>query len=353
MKQTEKTQSLEALGWTRFFQQQLSEKEHGVAVPARVVEVQRSGLRVLTESGERQLVLGGRWYAGTAETRPTVGDWMLLDEVGAASRLLERHSVFKRVAPGGRGEIQLIAANVDVAFVVTSCNDEFNASRLERYLALAVEARVAPVVVLTKIDLTEEPEAYLDAVRAVRSDVAVELVNALELGTLDGLRAWCRTGQTLAMLGSSGVGKSTLLNTLVGAERQQTGAIREADGRGRHTTSHRSLHPLPGGGLLLDSPGMRELQIVDLEHGLAELFDDVEELTRQCRFADCAHQTEPGCAIQEALGDGRLDQRRLDNYYKLMREEARNVETVAERHQRVRRWSKQVKQRHELSHKKR
>jgi ribosome biogenesis GTPase len=341
------------LGWSPFFQQQLSLDEAEQAMPARVVEVQRTGLRVLSRVGEHEVVLGGRWFTGVPESRPTVGDWLLLDTTGSAQRLLDRSSVFKRIAPGGRGEIQLLAANVDVAFVVSSCNDEFNPSRLERYLALAIDAQVDPVIVLTKMDLAEDADAYVDAARAIRAGLNVEVVNALDAATLTGVRAWCRVGQTVALMGSSGVGKSTLLNTLTGDDVQETGAIREADGRGRHTTSHRSLHLLPGGGLLLDSPGMRELQIVDSEHGVAQMFEDIDELTLQCRFSDCAHDSEPDCAIRAALLDGTLDERRLANYYKLRREDAHNTESVAERHQRVRQWSKQVQQRNDLSHKKR
>ena len=341
------------LGWTPFFQQQLSVEETEQAVPARVVEVQRTGLRVLSRAGEHDVVLGGRWFAGVPESRPTVGDWLLLDATGSAQRLLDRSSVFKRIAPGGRGEIQLLAANVDVVFVVSSCNDEFNLSRLERYLALAIDAEVEPVVVLTKMDLAEDADAFVDAARGIRVGLHVEVVNALDAASLSGVRAWCSRGQTVALMGSSGVGKSTLLNTLSGEDVQETAAIREADGRGRHTTSHRSLHVVPGGGLLLDSPGMRELQIVDSEQGVAQMFEDIDALTLQCRFSDCAHDSEPGCAIQAALLDGTLDERRLANYDKLRREDAHNTESVAERHQRVRHWSRQVKQRNDLSHKKR
>jgi ribosome biogenesis GTPase len=344
---------LSELGWSPFFQRQLSITEAEQSVPARVVAVARTGLRVLSRSGEHDVVLGGRWFTGVPESLPTVGDWLLLNAAGTAERLLDRSSVFKRVAPGGRGEIQLMAANVDVVFVVSSCNEEFNPSRLERYLALAIDANVEPVIVLTKTDLAEDVQAFVDAARAIRAGLNVEAVNALDASTLMGVRAWCGPGQTVALMGSSGVGKSTLLNTLSGEAVQETGAIREADGRGRHTTSHRSLHILPGGGLLLDSPGMRELQIVDSEQGVAQMFEDIDALSLACRFSDCAHDSEPDCAIRAALLDGTLDERRLANYYKLRREESKNTESVAQRHQRVRQWSRQVKQRNDLSRKKR
>ncbi|TDJ42737.1 MAG: ribosome small subunit-dependent GTPase A [Gammaproteobacteria bacterium] len=341
------------LGWTRFFQQQLSAEEAEQLVPARVVGVQRTGLRVLGHAGEHEVVLGGRWFMDGPESRPTVGDWLLLDRMGSAQRLLDRRSVFKRVAPGGRGGVQLLAANVDVVFIVSSCNEEFKPSRLERYLALAIDANVEPVIVLTKTDLADDVDSFVAAAQAIRPGLKVEAVNALDAASLAGLRAWCTPGQTVALMGSSGVGKSTLLNTLSGEDVQQTGAIRAADGRGRHITSHRSLHILPDGGLLLDSPGLRELQIVDSEQGVAQMFDDIDALERRCRFSDCAHDSEPGCAIQAALLDGTLDVRRLENYYKLSREEARNTESLVERHQRVRRGSKQVRQRNDSSHKKR
>jgi len=335
---------LASLGWRQFFQQQLTLDEVGTSRPARVLAAQRSGITVADAVGERHLPLGGKWYTVTAEQRPTVGDWVLLDPAGeVASRLLERCSVFTRVRAGAKADLQVIAANVDSLFVVTSCNDDFNPSRLERYLALAIQAGVEPVVVLTKADLSSDPEQYVAAARRVRRNVAVECVNACDADNLDGVRAWCRPGQTVALVGSSGVGKSTLVNSLARRDLQQTSAIREDDAKGRHTTSFRSLHLLADGGLLLDSPGMRELKISDAEHGVAETFDDVTTLAAGCRFANCSHDREPGCAVQAAIAAGTFDERRLRNYRKLQREQARHSETIAEQRHRVRQFARKVR----------
>lgn len=333
------TLSLRELGWSAHFSGQLSEAEQRL-VPGRVFAVQRRGLTVVGEAGEVEVPLGGRWFLLPPEARPAIGDWVLLSEDRSqVVRLLERTSVLKRRAAGRDHELQLIAANVDVMFLVTSCNEEFNLSRIERYLALALEAGVEPVVVLTKGDLAEDAaavEANVAAVRTLKRDLVVEAVDARDPADLAHLRAWCAPGCTVALLGSSGVGKSTLINSLFGAEVQRTGDIREDDAKGRHTTTDRSLHPLPDGGLLLDNPGMRELALADVEQGVAILFEDIDQLAGGCRFRDCRHESEPGCAVRAALADGTLDARRLESYLKLTRDEQRQSETAAERHQRFR-----------------
>jgi ribosome biogenesis GTPase len=335
---------LARLGWRQFFQQQLTLEEVERARPARVLVVQRSGITVADEVGERHLAVAGKWFTLPSEQRPSVGDWLLLNAAGEAiERVLDRTSVFTRMAAGEKADLQVIAANVDTLFVVTSCNEEFNPSRLERYLALAIEAGVEPVVVLTKADLADDPERFVEAARRVRRSVPVECVNALVTDSLTGVRAWCRRGQTIALVGSSGVGKSTLVNSLSGTDIQDTGGIREDDAKGRHTTSHRSLHLLPDGGLLLDSPGMRELKISDAAQGVTEMFDDVAELALSCRFSDCAHEDEPGCAVHAAIEAGTLDERRLKNYRKLLREQARHTQSIAEQRHRTRQFAKHVR----------
>lgn len=284
-----------------------------------------------------------------AAQRPTVGDWLLLDEPHVKIlRLLERKSIFQRVAAGTRVEVQLIAANIDTLFIVTSCNDEFEESRLERYVALAVEAGVDPVVILTKADLSGEAESYVDRVRTVSIDLPVEIVNALDPDTLSGAMAWVKKGSTVALVGSSGVGKSTLVNSLAGSHLVETGAIREQDAKGRHTTSYRSLHRLSGGGLLLDVPGMRELKVAELDTALAEVFADIATLAKQCRFRDCDHDDEPGCAVREAVSAGQIDERRLGNYKKLVLEESRNTASIAEQRHRDRQFGKTIKAHLEL-----
>lgn len=335
--------SLADLGWTPFFQQQLNPEETEKTVPARVFAVQRSGLTLQFAEGEMEVPLAGRWFQLPVEDRPTVGDWLLFEPaVRAIHRLLERKSLLKRFSV--TGDLQLIAANVDTMFLVSSCNDEFNLSRMERYLTLALDAGVVPVVVLTKADLADDPDAYVAETLSLRRDLVIEPVNALDVDTLDGLRAWCLPGNTISLLGSSGVGKSTLINSLAGEQLKTTRGIREDDAKGRHTTTHRSLHLIEGGALLLDSPGMRELAIADAERGVSSMFEDIEVLAGACKFKDCAHELEPGCAIRVAIKDGSLAERRLLSYQKLKREEAYNSETVAARHARNRQFGKKVKQ---------
>ncbi|MFK7913667.1 MAG: ribosome small subunit-dependent GTPase A [Pseudomonadales bacterium] len=337
-------QALQALGWKQQFAAQLTLEELESAHVVRVMAVQRGGLSIAPDFSGELLPLGGRWFQLDAVERPTVGDWLVLSADGQQiERVLERSSLLKRVVPGRTSEVQLIGANVDTMLVVTSCNLDFNPSRIERYLALAYDAGATPVLVLTKADLVEETESYIEQARQLGDDLAVEVVNALDASTLAGLQQWCGAGATVALLGSSGVGKSTLLNSLAGSALQITGAIREDDAKGRHTTTHRSLHELPSGALLLDSPGIRELQITDMDSGLEAAFADVEQLAEGCRFNDCQHRAEPGCAVQAAIDSGDLDARRLASYEKLGREERYARESVAERHARVRSFGKMVR----------
>ncbi len=310
------------LGWQPAFAEQLSHAERQRLVPARVFAASRTGITALGEANEYQLPLSGRWYQQPVQERPTVGDWVLVDDQAAdprVVRLLKRTSLLCRVNPGRVHEPQPIAANVNTLFIVSSCNAEFNVRRLERYVALAYQAEVAPVLVLTKTDLTHDVERFL--AQAAELSVPLLPVNATDAGELQTLKPWCTTGQTVALVGSSGVGKSTLVNSLLGVAVQATGGIREEDGKGRHTTTHRSLHQIPDGGLLLDSPGIRELQISDAQAGIRAAFADVEDLAAQCRFNDCRHLSEPSCAVTAAIAAGTLSQLRLDSYRKLLDEQ--------------------------------
>ena len=333
------------LGLSPFFTQQLVSDEIEHAELARIVEVQRS--HVIASNGDEQwtITLGGVWYKKPPEDRPTVGDWVLLSDIkDRIIRLLERKSVFKRIAAGNKVGVQLIAANVDTLFIVSSCNDDFNASRLERYLSLARESGAEPVVVLTKADLSDDPDSFLDQVKDLDENLSVEVVNATDTQSLKGLMSWITNGSTVALIGSSGVGKSSIVNSIAGTTLMETGSIRDQDAKGRHTTSYRSLHCLPGGGILLDVPGIRELKVAELESALDSVFDDIETLAAQCKYNDCEHISEPGCAVRSAIDSGTLEQRRLTNYRKLIEEEARNTASLAKQRSQGRQFSKSIKQ---------
>lgn len=340
---TEESLTLADCGWNAFFQGQLDIEETTATTPVRVVAVHRAGLEVL---GPGFAGLLPPFSAGSddPEARATVGDWLLLDrESLGPRRRLERSSLFKRRAAGTALQVQLIAANVDTLFVVTSCNQDFNEARLERYLALAREAEATPVVVLTKADLCEEPASFARAAGRLLPGLLVESLDARDPEAVAALRPWCGPGQTVALLGSSGVGKSTLVNSLTGRADQRTRGIRADDDKGHHTTTGRSLHRLPDGGWLLDTPGLRELRLLDVDAGLDEVFADIAELAQVCRFADCGHDGEPGCAVQAAIAAGRLDPARLKRQRKLLAEEARNSEDVAARRRRSRDFGRMYK----------
>ena len=329
--------TLYSLGWRPFFQSQVEADSR--LRPARVMHVHRGSIEVAHEAGNDKVTLAGK----AVGLGITVGDWVLLDpEAPLVRRRLERQVLFQRRAAGTSGELQRIAANVDTLFLVTSANRDFNLARLERYLAIANEAGAFPVVVITKADLADDAGDFVRTAGGLGPGILVEALDARDPKQVDVLRPWCESGQTVALLGSSGVGKSTLVNTLTG-DHQATRAVRDDDQRGRHTTTARSMHRLPGGGWLMDTPGMRELQLVNIGGALDDVFAEIAALARQCRFADCSHDTEPGCAVQAEIDAGRLDVARLHRYRKLQAEDRRNSETLAERRARDRDLGKMYK----------
>ena len=318
--------SLPQMGFTAFFQQQLSLEQLTSFKLARISAQHRGHIEVMTEQ-----IANHSMPITPSMTGLTVGDWLLLTEQGGFAHRLERMSLFARKSAGSKVDLQLIAANINTVFIVCSLDKNFNLNRIERYLALAYEAEVEPVIVLTKADNCDAVEDYRSQVLSLDPMLMVEAVNALDPDSIAPLKSWCTTGKTVAFIGSSGVGKSTLVNTFLAAHSQSTGASREDDNRGRHTTTSRSLHLMPTGGLLLDTPGMRELQLVDCEQGIAKSFAEIDALASQCRFANCQHHSEPGCAVNKAVESGDLSQRRLENYNKLLKEQARNGETLAQK----------------------
>lgn len=330
------------LGWRPFFSIQVSADEAQSCWPVRVMAVHRGEIAVAGANLECQISSHLPTSRGE-EDRPTVGDWLLIDRGSLEPvRILNRASLFKRRAPGDDRRLQLIAANVDTLLIVASCNQDFNIPRLERYLVLAREVDVTPVVVLTKIDLTNTPEQFREAARGLQPGLQVEAVNARDPESVARLAARCGRGETVALLGSSGVGKSTLVNTLRGSDSIATQAVREHDGKGRHTTTVREMHRLDQGGWLMDTPGMREFQLSDAAAGLAEVFDDVVLLALECRFTNCTHTAEPGCAIQSAIAQGTLSTDRLRRWQKLAAEDIINTDSLAEGRARTKRSAKKA-----------
>lgn len=328
--------TLKDLGWSDFFAQQLGAMP--LAQPFRISAVHRDRLAALGPSGEASLTTPAQSSTGDY----AVGDWVLADTSNQISQRLDRQTLIQRRGAGTDARIQLIAANVDVLFIVTSCNDDFNVPRLERYLALAYEAGCFPVILLTKADLCDDPQVYSDQITQAAPSVPVLCLDGKDMTDLQKVADWCRPGQTGAFLGSSGVGKTTLANGLTNEE-AATGAIRKDDSKGRHVTTSRALKRMLNGGWIIDTPGMRALRIVDVEAGVSQLFDDIEQLALSCRFSNCQHDVEPGCAIQGAIAAGDLAPERLTRWRKLVLEDQRNSETVAQSHARDRGFGKMVR----------
>ena len=313
--------------------------------PARIMAEDRGSYLVQTATGERRAAITGRFRheAGAdPSVYPAVGDWVAIDvgpDDAAIHAVLARRTAIVRQAPGKRTEAQVVGANVDVVFIVISLNLDLNMRRLERYLAVAWESGAEPVVVLSKADLVDDPSGLLAEVERIAVGATILTVSAVDGRGLDEVRTRIGSGRTVAFVGSSGVGKSTLLNVLAGESRAMVKEVREDDDRGRHTTTRRQLHILADGGLILDTPGMRELALWDPD-GVEQSFPEIDELVTTCRFGNCRHNGEPGCAVAAALASGSLDIARFEAWQKLEREalhQLRRVDALARAEER-RKW---------------
>lgn len=321
---------LSALGFGPFFERQLASPDGGGAIPARIAAEHREAYEVWSAAGSGRAQLAGRLRLGSEDAGPPgVGDWVVVRDAPGPGRttvierVLDRRTVFTRGAAGREARAQVIAANVDLVFAVCGLDSDFNVHRIERYLARIWAGGARPSVILNKADICPDVGARVAEVEGHAAGVPVHAVSALRSEGIEAVRACIHEGMTVALVGSSGAGKSTLINALLGEERMRTGEVRASDGRGRHVTTHRQLVLLPGGGLLLDTPGMRELQLLD-EGGIDTVFGDIAALAGRCRFRDCGHETEPGCAVREAVESGALDADRLEHYRRLEREARAN-----------------------------
>ena len=348
--------NLISLGFDEYFEREFKQFNDADCTVGRVALEHKHLYRVWTEDGELLCEVSGKFAYNSLsnEDFPAVGDWVVLsprvsEQKGTIHAVLPRKSKFSRKTAGAKTQEQLIATNIDTIFLVNSLNDDLNLRRIERYLLLAWESGANPVIILSKVDLCNDLESKLQEVESVALGVPVIPVSVINQTGLELLSPYLQTGITVALLGSSGVGKSTLTNCLVGKEKQKVKDIRESDDKGRHTTTHRELILIPSGALLIDTPGFRELQLWEGSNGLSESFTDVQKLAEHCRFRDCTHVNEPDCAINDALMQGVLPYERLESYKKLQRELAyldRKIDKRAQAEEK-KRWKtihKQLKQ---------
>ena len=317
--------SLQSWGWDELWRKEFEPYDRRGWYPARVTSIDRRSSTVCGDGPERRVPLAGRLLREESATWPAVGDWVAIaargdSEVEVVEVVLPRRSQFVRQAPGRRTQPRVVAANIDTVFLMSAVTEDFNLRRLERYLVVAWESGSRPVILLTKSDLMADVLGRLTAAASVAPGVPIHAISCLGSTHLEVLDNYLSPGRTVAMLGSSGVGKSTLINRLMGNELLATAPVRSRDGRGRHTTSRQLLLQLPGGALVIDTPGLRQLKPWEGEEGLGRTFLEVEQLAQRCRYGDCSHRTEPGCAVQEALLAGRLSPARFENYLKLQQE---------------------------------
>lgn len=319
--------NLQTIGYNQFYENEFSHYHKHQVIVGRVTLEHKHMYRVLTEQGELLCEISGKFdfQAKKREDYPAVGDWVVVkpsigEAKGIIQAILPRQSKFSRKTAGATTEEQIVATNVDTVFLVNSLNDDLNLRRIERYLLLAWESGANPIIVLTKADLCPDVLEKVQVVESVALGVPIVVISTVAGTGFEELEVHLRPGKTIALLGSSGVGKSTLTNYLLGVEKQKIQNIRNSDDKGRHTTTHRELIVLPNGSLLIDTPGMREVQLWEGGSGITESFSDIHELQSHCRYRDCKHDGEPGCAVKAAIDEGILDENRLNSYKKLEKE---------------------------------
>ncbi len=350
--------NLKNFGWSEAMQNTFSALYHQQLYPARICREDRGLYTLVTEEAERQAKVSGN-FRHTVISRsdfPAVGDWVAVEVPDAVSRciihgILPRFSQFSRKAPGSANEEQIVAANIDTAFLVSGLDHDFNSRRIERYLTLVYEAGVNPVILLNKVDLELDLASKIAETESIAYGVPVIAVSAKQGQGVEQIWEYLTPGSTGVLLGSSGVGKSSLINALLVQEKLKTSSVREADSKGRHTTTHRELVPLPNGAVLLDTPGMRELQLLASESALASSFVEISELARDCRFRDCTHTDEPGCAVKAGVEAGILDLERYESYLRQRKEIKHNrvEQDIHLQKQEVNRWKaihRSLKQHH-------
>ena len=351
--------NLKALGWNSFYAQEFATYATDGHAVGRVISEQKNYYRLYTEHGEKLAQVSGKMRHESYQrgNYPAVGDWVVIsnqphEERAIIRAILPRLSKFSRKVAGTTTEEQIIATNIDTVFLVNALNNDFNLRRLERYLTLAWESGASPVIILSKADLCSQTDDFRHQVQDIACGAPVHVISSFTQQGLQELLPYLVYGKTVALLGSSGAGKSTLINALYGANVQAVQDVRQGDDRGRHTTTSRELILLPQGGIIIDTPGMRELQLWGSEDGVHGSFEDVEYLAAQCRFHDCRHEHEPSCAVQQALQAGTLDQARYDSYVKLKKELAylAQKENKLEYLANKQKWKKINQARREINH---
>ena len=318
---------LKELGWNDFQKNHSENYQYNNALLGRICSEYRNSYKIFSENGELTASISGklRNNCKNLQDYPAVGDWVKFDLIENENKaiiqsILPRKSKFSRKVAGDSTQEQIIATNIDTAFIVCALNYDFSLRRIERYLSLIWQSGSNPVIVLTKLDLCHDPASKLSEVQAIAFGVDIHLINNLTNDGTEELYQYCRQGNTIVLLGSSGAGKTSLINNLLGDNKLKVQSLRKNIEKGKHTTTHRQMFFLPQGGLIIDTPGMRELQLWNAEEGVSCCFDDIEMLAKNCRFNNCNHQNEPDCAVKEALENGNLDVKRFENYIKIQKE---------------------------------